>query len=152
MDVDATHLAKIWRIDRETAKRTLQVTSQRRKHSPNINLTRNYSTKDKMLRYKRLNDYFFMDTFFASAKGAVSSRGNTCCQLFVTDKGFIYVVPMKKRKEVPQAVKQFAKEIGAPEALIADGAAEQKSQEVKQFCADIGTTLRVLEVDTPWAN
>ena len=41
---------------------------------------------------KGIKDYFFMDTFFATKKGGQSSRGHTCCQLFVTDKGFIYVV------------------------------------------------------------
>ena len=50
-----------------------------------------------------------MDTFFATKKGGQSSRGHTCCQLFVTDKGFIYVVPMKKKSEVLLAIKQFAK-------------------------------------------
>ena len=54
-----------------------------------------------------------MDTFFATKKGG-QSRGHTCHQLFVTDKGFIYVVPVKKKSEVLLAIKQFAKEIGAP--------------------------------------
>ena len=53
-----------------------------------------------------------MDTFFATKKGGRSSRGHTCCQLFVTDKGFLYVVPMRRKSEVLQAIKQFAKEIG----------------------------------------
>ena len=73
-----------------------------------------------MLCYKRINEYFFMDTFFASKDKGKSTRGNTCCQLFVTDKGFVYVVPMRKKSEVIQAIKQFAKEIGAPDAIIAD--------------------------------
>ena len=61
-----------------------------------------------------------MDTFFATMKGGESSRGHTCCQLFVTDKGFIYTVPMKKNSEVLLAIKQFAKEIGAPDSFVAD--------------------------------
>lgn len=93
-----------------------------------------------------------MDTFFASKKGGKSSRGHTCCQLFVTDKGFVYVVPMKQKGEVLQALKQFAKEIGAPDAIISDMSGEQTSKEVKAFCQDIGTTLRALEEGTPWAN
>ena len=60
-----------------------------------------------MLRYKRIKDFFFMDTFFATKKGGQSSRGHTCCQLFFADKGFIYVVPMKKKSEVLLAIKQF---------------------------------------------
>ena len=67
-----------------------------------------------MMRYRRLNTYFYMDTFFATSKGGKSTRGNTCCQLFVTDKGFVYIVPMKKKSEVPMALKMFTKEIGAP--------------------------------------
>ena len=73
-------------------------------------------------------------------------------QLFVTDKGFMHVIPMKRKGEVFQAFKQFAKEIGAPDAIICDAAKEQTSQDVRQFCNDMGTTLRILEEGTPWAN
>jgi len=53
---------------------------------------------------------------------------------------------------LPKALKQFAKEIGAPDAVICDAAGEQTSKEVKEFCNQIGTTLHVLEENTPWAN
>jgi hypothetical protein len=115
-------------------------------------LSRNYGTNDRMLRCKRANDYFFMDTFFATKKAGKSSRGHNCCQLFVTDKGFVHVVPMKSKAEVLQAVKQFAKDIGAPDAIICDMAGEQTSHALKRFCQEIGTTLRLLEEGTPWAN
>ena len=71
---------------------------------------------------------------------------------FVTDKGFIYVVPMKKEYEVLLAIKQLAKEIGAPDSFVADMSGEQMFSEVKKFCNDIGTTLRALEEGTPWSN
>ena len=41
------------------------------------------------------------------------------------DKGFVYMVPMRRKSEVLQAIKQFAKEIGAPTSIIADMAGEQ---------------------------
>jgi hypothetical protein len=150
--VDPAHLSKIWKIDLKTAERTLEVTSQNSKRTDDPKLSRNYGTNDRMLRYKRINEYFFMDTFFATKKAGKSSRGHSCCQLFVTDKGFVYVVPMQSKAEVLQAVKQFAKEIGAPDAIICDMAGEQTSRELKRFCQEIGTTLRVLEEGTPWAN
>ena len=93
-----------------------------------------------------------MDTFFATSKAVKSSIGNTCCQLFVSDKGFVFVVPMKSTSEVPLALKLFAKEIGSPDTIICDAAGEQKSKEVRKFCHQIGTTLRYLEESTPWAN
>ena len=90
-----------------------------------------------------------MDTFFPTKKGGTSSRGNTCCHLFVTDKGFIYVVLMKRKSKVLSALKQFAKEVGAPDAIVSDMAKEQVSQDVRNFCNMIGMTLRALEEGTP---
>ena len=105
-----------------------------------------------MLQYHRLKQYFYMDTFFVTSNGGKSSRGHTCCQLFVTGRGFVYVVPMRRRQDVLAAVKQFAKEIGAPDAIICDAAPEQKSLDLKRFLNTIGTTLRVLEEGTAWSN
>jgi hypothetical protein len=151
-NVQAEHLSKIWRIDMETAAKTLDITSQNCDRKQATDLNRNYATNDKMLRYKRIKEFFFMDTFYATRKAGTSSRGNQCCQLFVTDNGFIYVVPMERESDVLKAVKQFAKEIGAPDALICDAAKAQTSRAMKQFCNEIGTTLRALEENTPWAN
>jgi hypothetical protein len=136
-------------------KRTLEVTSQCRKNTPLGMLSRNYSTNDRMLQYKRIHQQFFMDTFFATKnvkKGGKSSRGHTCCQLFLTDKGFVYVVPMTSKSDVLKAVKQFTKEIGAPEAIIADPAGEQTLHALRQFFQEIGTTLCALDEGTQWVN
>ena len=150
--VTPEHLSKIWHISQEDAKRTINTTTQTSVQTQDPMLLRNYGTNDHMLRYKRIQDYFFMDTFFATKKGGRSSRGHTCCQLFVTDKGFLYVVPMRRKSEVLQALKQFAKEIGAPTSIIADMSGEQMSHYVRKFCNDIGTTLQALEEGTPWSN
>ena len=139
--VKAEHLAKVWRIDIDQAKDTLDITTQRSVRTNDPNISRNYGTNDRMLRYRRIDEYFYMDTFFATKKAGKSTRQNICCQLFVTDKGFVYVVPMQSKSHVLQAVKQFAKEIGAPEAIIADPSKEQKSKELRQFLTAIGSTL-----------
>ena len=73
-------------------------------------------------------------------------------QIFVTNKGFVYLVPMRSKGNVLLAVKAFAKEVGAPDAIVCDPAREQTSQDVKTFCQQIGTTLRVIEERTQWAN
>ena len=150
--VDPKHLSKIWRISHDDAQRTIDVTTQMSIQTDDPVLSRNYSTNDRMLRYKRIKDFFFMDTFFATKEGGQSSRGHSCCQLFVTDEGFIYVVPMKRKSEVLLAIKQFAKEFSVPDSFVADMSGEQMSSEVKKFCNDIGTTLRALEEGTPLSN
>ena len=150
--VTPEHLSKIWRISQEDARRTINTTTQTSVRTQDPTLSCNYGTNDRMLRYRRIQDYFFMDTFFATKKGGHSTCGHTCCQLFVMDKGFLYVVPMQRKPEVLQAIKQFAKEIGAPTSIITDMSSEQMTHDIRKFCIDIGTTLRALEEGTPWSN
>ena len=135
--VDHNHVSKIWRISNEDAQMTIDVTTQTSIQTDDPVLSRNYSTNDRLLIYKRIKDLVFMDTLFASKKGCQSLKGHTCCQLFVTDKRFIYLVPMKKKSEVLLPIKQFAMEIGAPDSFVADMSGEQMSSEVKKFCNDI---------------
>ena len=150
--ITAEHLAKVFRIDLSTAKNTLRVSSQRLKRDRNVSLSRRFPSNDRMLRYKHLREHFFMDTFFVGKKGGPSLRGNTCMQLFVTDKGYIFLVGMKSKSEVPQAMKLFFKQIGVPDAVICDRSGEQTSQAMLDLARDVGTTIRQLEANTPWAN
>ena len=46
-------------------------------------------------------------------------------------------------------MKQFYKEIGAPDAIICGAAGEQTSGALREICHKIGTTLLVLEEVTP---
>jgi len=46
----------------------------------------------------------------------------------------------------------FWKEIGVPYGLVVDPSGEQTSKEVKKFCHQVGTSLRILEESTQWAN
>ena len=50
--VDARHLSKVWRISYEDAKRTIDATTQYGTHTPNPVMNQNYTTNDRMLRYK----------------------------------------------------------------------------------------------------
>ena len=70
--VDPYHLSKIRNIDLKTAERTFEVVSQNNKQTENTKLSRNYVTNDKILRYKRIAEYFFMDRLFATKKAGKS--------------------------------------------------------------------------------
>ena len=59
---------------------------------------------------------------------------------------------MKTKIEVLEDVKKFAKEFGAPDAIISDAAREQKSQDMSKFLNELSTTLRTLEEGTPRAK
>ena len=144
-------LSKIWRISENESRRTLEVTTQLNRQDADASLSRNFGTNDRMLRYRRINSMFFMDTFFVTGK-AKSTRGHTMMQLFVSDKGFVKVYGMTTTKDIPKAQRLFVKEVGVPNAFIVDPHSAQKSHEVRKFCNDIGSTLRVLEESTQHAN
>ena len=104
-----------------------------------------------MLRYKRINSQFFTDTFFVGGD-ATSTRGNKCAQIFVSDKGYVKVYPMKWKGDFINALWMFCKKTGVPLSLVVDPSGEQTSKEVKHFCNQVGTTLRILEAATQWAD
>ena len=56
---------------------------------------------------------------------------------------------MSKESDMLHAVKQFVKIIGVPDVIICDAAKAQKLKAVRQYCNGIGTTLKVLERNTP---
>ena len=59
---------------------------------------------------------------------------------------------MQSKGNFPDALKLFCKEVGVPEKLMVDPSGEQTSRKVKKFCNQVGTTLRILEESTQWAN
>ena len=94
---------------------------------------------------------FYTDTFFVTKAGK-STRGFTCAQVFVTDKGYVALYPMKTKNDFHLALKQFCKDVGVPLRLVCDPSGEQSSKKVKHFCHLVGTTLRFIEESIQWAN
>jgi hypothetical protein len=73
-------------------------------------------------------------------------------QFFASDKDYVGVYCMKKEAEYLYALKEFSKEVGAPDVLICDGSKAQNQRAVKQYLTQIGTTLKTLEAETQFAN
>ena len=149
--VKAPKLSKLWLVTEKLAEAAIEQNTQLCRHSQDNILSRQFSSNDRMLRYRRLNSAFFSDTMFANPN-AKSSRGNSCCQVFVSDKGFVAVYPMKSQEEFQTALHWFCKQVGVPISLIVDAHKAQTSKATKRFCHQVGTTLRILEKGTPWAN
>ena len=143
-------LSKLWVVTESEAQHAIDHSTQLCKHHADNGLSRQFSTNDRMLRYKRIKSVFFTDTLFALT--TKSTRQNTMAQLFVSDKGYVCIYPMRSQSEFPEALHCFCKEVGVPVTLVMDGFSAQKQTKIKKFCHQIGTTLRILEEGTPWAN
>ena len=151
--ITAKELSKLWRISPEIAQMTIETTTQycvRSAEHPS--LVRRYNSNDRMLRYSRISAPLFMDTFFADSKHTVSTRGNVCAQLFVSDFNFVYIVPMKRRKDLHHALKQMFKHVGVPPELICDGAKEQVKGEARKLINKVNSDIKELEAESPWSN
>ncbi len=138
--ISAKHLSKVWSIPHEDAARTVQVTTQHLRRNADSSLSRNFGTNDRARRYKKLKSYFFSDTLFVTGK-AKSSQGNICAQLFVSDKGFVAIYPMQHQRDYFLALRQFAKEVGAPEVLVCNLHPTQTQRKVKEFIPKLGQLL-----------
>ena len=149
--ISSETLSKLWNIREDLAQGAIDSTTQLNRQSADNTLSRNFSTNDRMLRYQRINSTFYTDTMFATSK-AKSTRGNKCCQAFISDKGFMAVYPMKTPSQFEEALHLFCKEIGVPVTLVADPHPSQTKGSVRRFCDQVGTTLRLLEKSTQWAN
>ena len=149
--VSKSTLSKLWCINEKLAQGAIDSTSQLNRQSADNTLSRNFSTNDRMLRYRRINSIFFTDTLFVTDK-AKSTRQNKACQLFVSDKGYVAVYPMERVGNFETALHLFCKEIGVPLTIVADPHPSQTSYSVRRFCDQVGTTLRLLEKSTQWAN
>ena len=57
------HLIKVLRTNMESFQKILNVKTHKGVRTDNPKLTSNFGTGDKMLRYKRIRFFFFMDTF-----------------------------------------------------------------------------------------
>ena len=145
-------LSKIWSINEDLAEGALNSNTHLQRQSGDSSLSRQFSTNDRMLRYKRINSLFYTDTFFATKSARSRPRGNNCMQIFVSDKGFVAVYPMKSKSDFKDCLHMFCKEIGVPNTLVMDKAGEQTSNAVKHFSQQVGLSLRVLEEHTQWAN
>jgi hypothetical protein len=122
--VSADDLSNIWGIGLETAKRTLLVTTQRGIRSAILPLSRRYRT-DLMYMTPRLKQRFYSDTVYGRHR---SLHGNTCAQVFTNKSYFVAVYPMESKALAGDALKQFIKEYGVPEAITVDGSQEQTAR------------------------
>jgi hypothetical protein len=116
----AEDLARKWKIGLETARKTLNCTTQYGIRHALHPLTRRYRTDIFMLNIKRLRTRMYTDTLFSRV---ISINGNKCAQIYC-NKNYIKIIPMKSKSEAGNSLQEFIEDIGIPNEIIADGAAE----------------------------
>ena len=144
-------LARKWNIGLKTAKATIKATTQLGIRSAIGPLTRRYRTDLMQSRLRRLNTTFYTDTLFAKCK---SIAGNSVAQLYTDGEGFIHVDPREKKSQAGLTLDALAEDIGIPQCMIYDGAAEQtgKNSAFQKSIRRLKINGRQTEPYSPWQN
>ncbi len=109
-------LSRRWNIGLDKAKQTLQVTTQRGTRTVQFpSLEARFWTNDRQLRYRRLKTALYTDTMFAST---VSTRGNTCAQVFVNDLEWVRAFPLGRKGDAHTCLDLLFPEEGVPNIMI----------------------------------
>ena len=121
--VDALSLAKQWMISPDRAKNKVQKTTQCGiRMVINLQISRQYPTNNRILRYPCVLHPLYTDTMIA---GTVSKRGNKNAQVYVTSYGWKRLFPMKLKSDDHETLTLLFKCDGLPPEMIMDNSKEQ---------------------------
>ena len=113
-------LARKWNVGIQTAKDTLDVTTQHSVRTAVQPMTRRLRVDRLHLHRPLLRGTWFADTLITKVK---SIRGNKCANIF-TQGEFTKAVPITARSEPGQSLVDFTDDVGIPKHLVTDGAGE----------------------------
>jgi hypothetical protein len=143
-------LAEKWRIGLQTAKDTLNATTQLGIRHAVHPLRRRYRTDILSLRYPRLKTTIYTDTLLTHTK---SLAGFKVAQVYCNE-ALIRVYPIESRKDIGKTLQHFVEDVGVPDELVFDGAAEHtgKNTEFQSNARYFKIKLRQTEAATPRQN
>jgi hypothetical protein len=116
-DVTPENVARRWMVGVKTAKKTLNVTTQRGVQSIPNPATRRFKTQMAHLRYPRMRGMFYADIMEPKVLSLESQR---YAHIIGNGRGFVKVYPMAKKNESIHALDDFVKKVGIPETLLCD--------------------------------
>jgi len=141
--VDAYQLAKLWDIGIETARATIQNTTQDYVRSFENNLgARRMKPYYYQMDLKPLRTTMYGDFLIAPCK---SASGNTVAMIYAERTGWLTACPLRERRLVHTTVPRLHRDIGFPAKMITDGAKEFKEGEFAKAVRKSGTTLEHVE-------
>ena len=142
-NITAEDLAKRWRIGIETARTTLQRTTQMAiRDLLGATGYRRLKPTHYQLKYPRLRTAMYTDTMYARKK---SYRGNTCAQLYCTSFHWVAVFPMKTESDAHLTLDELFRKYGVPYILVPDNAKALTQGEFKRKVQKAQANLHPIE-------
>ena len=144
--VTAEALAKRWRIGLETAKNTIDRTTQRAvRNFENTTGSRRLKPYANQLKYRRIDSELYTDTLIGRCK---SLLGNKYVQMYATPFHYCLAEPMEAKSDAHKTLDNVWRKVGYPSAMIPDNAKEMTEGQFKHKCQSAQVPIRPVEAYT----
>ena len=138
------HIAKTWNVGLDTAKRTLQVTTQKGIRTAVHPLHRRYRVDHlEALNRRRLGGQWYMDHLMSKV---VSLGGNNGAWVY-TNGRYTKTVPTDSRRKAGATLTEFSEDVGIPADMRADLAPELTGKHT-----DFQKEVRRLRMKMTWSE
>ena len=143
-------LAKRWHIGVETARKTIENTTQLAvRDFTNVTGSRRLKPIHEQLKHRRLDVEMYCDILEGKC---VSLLGNRYTTVYCTPFHWISVDPMEKKGDAHKTLDNLFRTVGVPRVIIPDGGGELKQGEFARKASRAQSNIHPIEAYTPNAN
>jgi hypothetical protein len=142
-------LSRKWCIGLETAKKTIQVTTQSGIRNIFAPSERKVRFKAPWLKFPSINTKIFADQMFAKVPGI---HGETGATAYTDGEGFDHIIPWKAKQDHPASLLTYIQHAGVPKTLVTDGANEMQKGRGREIANEYHISLKVTVPYSPWQN
>jgi hypothetical protein len=142
-------LSRRWFIGLDTAKRTLQVTTQAGVRNVLVPAERKMRKKAPWLKFPSLSGKFYSDLMFSRLPSVHGDKG---ASIFTNGMGYDRIYPWRLRSEHPEAIMSFIHDVGVPQTLVSDGGKELFEGRSRDVCKEYHIDMKITVPYSPWQN
>ncbi|KAI2511648.1 hypothetical protein MHU86_2714 [Fragilaria crotonensis] len=142
-------LSRRWGVGLDTAKRTLQVTTQSGIRNVLAPGERKVRQKLDHLAFPNLSGRWYSDTMFSKTQSVRDTWLHRCSPMVGSD----HFYPMKSKGLAGQnALMPFIQEVGIPQTIVTDNAPEEVHGEFGKICRRFRVKQEQTVPYSPWSN
>ena len=148
--VDYKTLAKRWKIGEETAKRTIEKTTQLAvRDLTSSTKSRRLKPYTLQLKYPRLDTTMYADVLIGKCKSLLNNQYAT---VFGTDFQWVFVDPIQSKSDCHYSLDNLFSTVGIPKFIVPDNAKELTQGDFKRKCQRAQCKILPIEPYTPNMN
>jgi hypothetical protein len=142
-------LSQRWGIGLNTAKKTLQATTQAGVR--NVLAPGKWKVRQRLdhLKFLNLHGQYYTNTMFSKVK---LTRGHKTAQVFTNGHGYDRFYPLPSKRFAGKALMSFIHDAGITQLLISDNSGEQTFADFGDTCTKYCINRKYTVPHSPWAN